>query len=181
MKIAFLIKYSILLLFLSCKQIEECKDTICLTTLVKEVDSKYVVKLNFHPKIDTLLTFDDKIFSIGCPDYMEDRSVLKKKRPSLNDLKYSQILLENTNGDFRVFSSEFFKEGEEKSIDFPNCAFLVEFQLPIVAHKVTSYDFFISKLDDIRVKSSDKKVKLHIYLKNNDGGIIINSSNWIYL
>lgn len=181
MKLDSLIKYSIFLFISSCQPIEQCKDNICLTTSIEEQNNEQVVKLYFISKVDTTLTLDDKIFSIGCPDYIEVTSLFIKEKPSLNDLKYSQILLENTKGEFRVFSSEFFKEGELKPIILPNCAFLSEFQLLIGKEMITSYEFFILKRDDLKVRSADKKVKLHLYLKNEDGGIIISSSNWIYL
>lgn len=181
MKKYIIIKILLLFLCISCTSVEECKDNICLTTNIEKKGKEYQVNINFISKIDTLLQFRDEMFMVGCPNYLEKSWLFNSIKLNLNDLKYSQLLVENSKGDIRLFSHQFIKEGEDTIAEFPNCSEMDNFSLQIYKDKVTNYQFSISKLDDLRVKSSDKKIKLHLYLKNKDGGIIISSSNWIYL
>ncbi|WP_312363792.1 hypothetical protein [Sphingobacterium sp.] len=117
------------------------------------------------------------MFATGCPDYWEDATVFyKRKNPSA--LKHNQIIVENTDNKIRLLSSQFFPEGMDVPAVLPNCAFLEEFKLELKKDSIISYPFTVGK-DELRVSTADRKVKLHLYLKNKGNGRIITSSNWI--
>ncbi|WP_293955572.1 MULTISPECIES: hypothetical protein [unclassified Sphingobacterium] len=117
------------------------------------------------------------MFSIGCPDYLENYELFYKSRNS-DVLKHSQIVVENTDNQIRLLSRQFIPEGEQVILELPNCAFLEEFKLALKKDSIISYGFTVGK-DDLRVSTADRKVKLHLYLKNMGNGRIITSSNWI--
>ncbi|MCS4226066.1 hypothetical protein [Sphingobacterium sp. BIGb0165] len=181
MKINLLIKGGILVILASCQSPKKCEDPICLKTIIKKTSNNYLVRLEFKSKIDTVLKLDERMFAIGCPDYWEDPTVFyKTKNPDA--LKHSQIIVENTDDQFRLLSSQFIPEGESIASVLPNCAFLEEFELMLKKDKVVVYEFAAGKdQNKLRVSTSDRKVKLHLYLKNYGHGIIISSNNWIDL
>jgi hypothetical protein len=56
--------------------------------------------IDFESKIDTILNLDDRMFSIGCPDYLENYELFYKSR-NPDVLKHSQIVVENTDNQIR--------------------------------------------------------------------------------
>ncbi|QRY57173.1 hypothetical protein [Sphingobacterium siyangense] len=177
MKIFLLLNIALLGVLSSCQSVEKCEDSICFNTSIREIEHGYFVKLDFESKIDTILNLDDRMFFIGCPDYWEDPTIFyKTKNPDA--LKYNQIIVENTDNQIRLLSSQFIPEGKQVPAVLPNCAFLEEFKLELKKDSIISYEFAVGK-DDLRVSTADRKVKLHLYLKNKGNGRIITSSNWI--
>ena len=177
MKMYMLLNIVLLSILSSCQSVEKCEDSICFSTSISEIEHGYFFKLDFESKIDTILSLDDRMFSVGCPDYWEDATVFyKTKNPGA--LKHSQIVIENTDNQIRLLSRQFFPEGKQVTLELPNCAFLEEFRLALKKDSIVSYEFAVGK-DDLRVSTSDRKVKLYLYLKNKGNGRIITSSNWI--
>lgn len=181
MKINLLFNILMIVILSSCQSANKCEDPICFNTSIEESKNNYVVKLEFESKKDTILKLDARMFTTGCPDYWEDQTEFYKNR-NPNVLKHNQIILENTDNEVRLLSRQFFSKGKQIPIELPNCAFLEQFDLILKKNKVISYNFFVGKnQNELRVSTSDRKVKLHLYLKNNGHGTIISSSNWIDL
>jgi len=177
MKIYLLLNIALLGILSSCQSVEKCEDSICFNTSVREIEHGYFVKLDFKSKMDTILILDQRMFATGCPDYWEDATVFyKTKNPGA--LKYNQIIVENTDNKIRLLSRQFVPEGMDVPAVLPNCAFLEEFRLALKKDSIISYRFTVGK-DELRVSTADRKVKLHLYLKNKGNGRIITSSNWI--
>lgn len=177
MKIFLLLNIALLGVLSSCQSVEKCEDSICLKTAIRKTGNNYLVRLEFKSKMDTILKLDQRMFATGCPDYWEDPTVFyKTKNPDA--LKHNQIIVENTDDQIRLLSSQFIPEGKQVPAVLPNCAFLEEFKLELKKDSIISYEFAVGK-DDLRVSTADRKVKLHLYLKNKGNGRIITSSNWI--
>jgi hypothetical protein len=160
--------------------VEECNDNICFVTETSNAESGLLIKMRFSSKIDTILRLNDEIFTIGCSHYLEPIAKFNKK-PELVDLKHSQIVLENEDGDCRVYSSQFVEEGKTAILILPNCSEMEEFNLSLFKRKIEVYEFVVTNKNDMKVKISDRRIKLHLYLKNGNSGGIIHSSNWINL
>ena len=177
MKIYLLLNIVLLGVLSSCQSVEICEDPICLKTSIRKTGNDYLVRLEFKSKMDTILKLDQRMFATGCPDYWEDATVFyKTKNPSA--LKHNQIIVENTDNKIRLLSGQFFPEGMDVPAILPNCAFLEEFKLELKKDSIISYRFTVGR-DELRVSTADRKVKLHLYLKNKGNGRIITSSNWI--
>ncbi|MCS4167679.1 hypothetical protein [Sphingobacterium sp. BIGb0116] len=177
MKIILLLNIALLGVLSSCQSVEKCEDSICLKTAIRKTGNDYLVRLEFKSKMDTILKLDQRMFATGCPDYWEDPTVFyKTKNPDA--LKHNQIIIENTDDQIRLLSRQFYPEGKQVPTVLPNCAFLEEFKLELKKDSIISYRFTVGK-DDLRVSTADRKVKLHLYLKNKGNGRIITSSNWI--
>ncbi|QQT32015.1 hypothetical protein I6I99_05435 [Sphingobacterium multivorum] len=179
MKIFLLLNIALLGVLSSCQSVEKCEDSICLKTAIRKTGNNYLVRLEFKSKMDTILKLDQRMFATGCPDYWEDPTVFyKTKNPDA--LKHNQIIVENTDDKLRLLSSQFKPREETTPSVLPNCAFLEEFELALKKNKIVVYEFAAGKdQNKLRVSTSDRKVKLHLYLKNKGNGRIITSSNWI--
>lgn len=157
----------------------DCSNDICFKTSVKKEKDQFLVNLLFSSEIDTSLCLNEKTLIIGCPFYQESE-VLYKAKPTLDDLNFSQIIIENEEGGFRVFSSPFVDNNGEAVITMPNCAFMGKKRLVIKQGHIERVRLGISNLNDLKVKENDKKNRLHLYYKESPNkGAILTSTNWI--
>ncbi len=159
---------------------ERCVNSICLDVTLEKQEEHFLVKMVFHPNIDTLLYLDEQMFVIGCPLYEENINFFEGVTPTLEELKFSQIILENEDGDYRVFSSQLFDKDKPSVIKMPNCTFMNTKKVDLKNGQSNILEFSIDEKTDILVKEADKKVLVHLYYKDLNGrGYIIRSANWL--
>lgn len=182
MKTNITIKLIILICSLSlgnCVWKEKQSKSICLETSIEIDSNRLHVDLVFSSTTDTVFHLDERMLVVGCPFYIENKSRFESK-PQTDDLLFDQVMLENKKGQFRVFSSSFvYDNGEELTI-MANCAFMGKKELILEPGNMKKITLGVSNVNDLKVKEGDKKVRVHLYLKDSYGkGIILTSSNWV--
>jgi hypothetical protein len=183
----------ILFLFMVVKCQSQCKDSLCLYTSFFYVDNSLFLRLEFTSKIENdsiEFFFDNKAFIVDCPFYQEDQTSFIGVAPKIQDLKFSQLIIENEKGNFRVYSSKrFYSDNDTQTLLEVNCAFAgIDYVVFSSDNKESVRDIIIEDIRDLQVDDNDKKIRLHYYFKphletNNNGfnSIIITSNNWLRL
>lgn len=177
-----IVQFSWVFLFMSCLSTskERCSNSICFDAVLEHEEEVFLVRLFFSSKVDTSLYLDDQMFVVGCPSYQEDRTFFGNRKPLLNELKYSQIILENENGSYRVFSSQLFDKDNPSIVIMPNCAFMDEKKIDLKSEEKKILEFNVEKRKDILVEKTDSKVRIHLYYKEPNGtGSILSSVSWL--
>lgn len=159
---------------------KECEN-ICLETSIEVKNSNLHVDLTLSSTTDTVLYLDERMLVVGCPFYTENRSHFERE-PQAGDLLFDQVLLENKEGQFRVFSSSFVYDNGEEIITMANCAFMDEKELVLDFGNKEKVSLGVLSINDLKVKERDKEIRVHLYLKGSDGnGTILTSNNWIQI
>lgn len=180
-----------LIMVVQCKN--QCDDSLCLNTSLFHGESSPILRLEFTSNIeeDSIeIYFDNQAFIVDCPFYQEDQNLFIGVVPEIEDLKFSQLIIENSNGDFRVFSSRrFYGYKEIMTLEEKNCIFAgVDYVVFSSDSKDFVKDIIIEDIRDLQVDDNDKKIRLHYYFKphleTNKNGfkpIIVTSKNWLRL
>ena len=141
-------------------------DNIIINILLTSIDSQ-------------VLVFHGAMINLGCPNYEESRSIFKSI-PKLDELSNSQILIENENHEFKIFSSGITDNG---TAVLTNCFEVDTIKLNLEPNK--EQDFIIeAAIEMIRINKSDQKARIHLFYKDDrikNGGFIVSSKNWINL
>lgn len=120
------------------------------------------------------------MFVVGCPTYQEDRTSFEETKPLLDELKFSQIILENEKGSYRVFSSQLFDEDKPSIVMMPNCSFMEEKRINLKNGQMETLEFNIEERKDILAETTDSKVRIHLYYKDPNGrGGVLSSGSWL--
>ncbi len=141
-----------------------------------------VNKFKSHSEFDMI--FDLKAFSYEC--YYGEKIDLNREMPVIEDFKFNQIVLENEDGQRRLYSNMFFEEGEVKSVADVNCMF--DWYVDIkVTKKTEILKIRIPYLSDLKVTEKDDKIRM-IYLfkptkeqKSKGYSNLILKSDWVHL
>lgn len=175
------VRIMVFLLFSSCSTNTTDKCDVCLDTRFKINNDVFLLEMVFSSKVDTSLIIPGETLIVGCPFYQEEQVYFKKSKPNINELKYTQIILENERGNFRVYSSQFVNPKEETIMLMPNCAFVDEKVLNLNKGQEETFVLHVLSSTDLKVDKADKKVRIHIYYKDEVDkiGVVISSSNWI--
>ena len=183
---------TVALITISCSQYNSsCKEKLCLYSRILYKEDRMYVELGFNSNIksDSIkIVFDNKAFSLECPLYQEDQKLFIGKVPRIEDLKFSQLVIENEKGNFRVYSSKRFYGIEEvRVLEEVNCALYEVDQVTFsVENKQYIKTVLIDDIRDLQIEDTDDKIKLHYYFKptyemEHAGykSLVISSTNWI--
>ncbi|MFD2744735.1 MULTISPECIES: hypothetical protein [Sphingobacterium] len=179
--IRYLFLFFLTFLQLACFH-EEKKEDVILVDIQMQVSKVGKLKNNSY-KItleanhDRVLNFDGALFSAGCPYYRESTNLFKSK-PNLAQFTHSQIVIENENHEFKVYSSGLLVDG--RSI-FTNCFEVDSITLELKAFCEES--FVIGGMPDLfQINKNDKKIRLHLFyrdIKHKEQEFVVSSKNWI--
>lgn len=174
-------KYLVLLMLFSLTQ---CK-TISWEAKLETTNGslRLVNKLQSAKGIDMI--FDRKAFSYVCY-YGEDVELNVDMEKLIEKFNHNQIILENENGQRRLYSNVYFDEGEVKELPDENCMY-DWYEYLTLSDKPQLIKIDIPYLSDLKVTKSDDKIRmLYIFKpseeqKSKGYSNLILRSNWIKL
>lgn len=170
----------------------QCDDSLYLKTSLFHVESSLFLRLEFTSNIeeDSIeIFFDNQAFIVDCPFYQEDQNLFIGEVPEIEDIKFSQLIIENEKGNFRVYSSRrFYGDKEIMTLEEKNCMFAgIDHVVFSSDNKEFVKEILIEDIRDLQVDDNDKRIRLYYYLKphkeTNYNGFnpIITSKNWLRL
>lgn len=177
-KVLKFIRLFVLLLLWSCNEHLHDENNFWSVKL-NENNSEFTLEFTFNAPVDTVVPFDVGIFSHWCNN--EDTGINGFEIKDLCAvLKKNQVIIENEDGQKRIFANYFFLENEEKGIWMDDCFLDAVDTLTLDKGKKLTKTVNIDYLSDLFVTDNDDMVRFYyIYHYENRGDCLILKSNWI--
>lgn len=176
MRMVFL--YIVIISLAACHEL----DTSDWVVRLVKVEDGYRIVSQLKAQNEKKVVIDRKAFSYGCY-YSHDLDFFGRI-PPIHKMKYSQVIIENEDGQRRLFSDIYIGEGEEKELPDENCMH-DWFDYFDLSNGDETFGIDIPYLSDLKVSDNDSRVKLRYVFKPNqeqrDSGYMnfVMESNWI--